>query len=129
VPLLVSLRCSLLAAITRCLASNHQILFFETSFYTEVKASHPQVDVVIAYFVTTRLWFLHNSIINHRQFHQRAPTNFLARLWWWRLAVWFEENVRGPVPPVFELPLPSLRPAVEKVARASKTRLGRSRDI
>ena len=80
-----------------------------------------QVDVVIAYFVTTRLWFLHNSIINHRQFHQRASTNFLARsylrsrhtftwtthinaslllrLWWWRLAVWFEENVRGPVPP------------------------------
>ena len=23
----------------------------------------------------------------------------LLRLWWWRLAVWFEENVRGPVPP------------------------------
>jgi len=94
-----------------------------------IARGHYTVDVVIAYFVTTRLWYLHNSIINHRQFHQRAPTNFLARLWWWRLAVWFEENVRGPVPPVFELPIPSLRPAVEKVARASKTRLGRSRDI
>ena len=38
-----------------------------------------QVDVVIAYFVTTRLWIQHNLIINHRQFHQKAPTNFLAR--------------------------------------------------
>ena len=38
-----------------------------------------QVDVVIAYFVTTRLWIQHNLIINHRQFHQKAQTNFLAR--------------------------------------------------
>ena len=29
------------------------------------------------------------------QYMQRC----LLRLWWWRLAVWFEENVRGPVPP------------------------------
>ena len=64
-----------------------------------IARGHYTVDVVIAYFVTTRLWFLHNLIINHRQLHQRASTNFLARLWWWRLAVWFEENVRGPVPP------------------------------
>jgi len=92
-----------------------------------VARGHYTVDVVIAYFVTTRLWILHQSIIHSRQAQVHAANNFLSRLWWWRLAVWFEENVRGPVPPVFELP--SLRPTVDKVARASKGRLGRARDI
>lgn len=94
-----------------------------------VARGHYSVDIVIAYFITTRLWCMHNSIIANRHFQQRSSTNYLGRLWWWRLAIWFEENVRGPVPPVFELPLPSFRPAVAKVTRASKNRMGRARDI
>ena len=31
---------------------------------------------------------------------------FCFRLWWWRLAIWFEENVKGPVPAQFEFPNP-----------------------
>ena len=31
---------------------------------------------------------------------------FFCRLWWWRLAIWFEENVKGPVPAQFEFPNP-----------------------
>jgi len=91
---------------------------------------HYTVDVVIAYYVTTRIWIMHNTMIVNRHFQQRSATNFLDRLWWSRLAIWFEENVRGPVPPVFQLPLPSFRPSVAKVAWAtSKTRMGRARDI
>lgn len=93
-----------------------------------VARGHYTVDVIIAYYITTRLWYLHNSIIAHRQFQQPGATNYLSRLWWWRLSTWFEENVRGPVPPVFELPFPafSFRPSVAKVARASRAR---ARDI
>ena len=30
----------------------------------------------------------------------------IYRLWWWKLAIWFEENVKGPVPPQWEFPNP-----------------------
>jgi len=71
-----------------------------------VSRGHYTIDVIIAYFVTTRLWFMHNAIIANRHFQQRSSTNHLGRLWWWRLAIWFEENVKGPVPAQFEFPNP-----------------------
>lgn len=72
---------------------------------------HYTIDVIIAYFVTTRLWILHNTMIASRQLQQqRSGVNYLSRLWWWRLVVWFEVNVKGPVPHQFELPWPSLTP-------------------
>jgi len=71
-----------------------------------VSRGHYTIDVIIAYFVTTRLWYMHNAIIANRHFQQRSSTNHLARLWWWRLAIWFEENVKGPVPAQFEFPNP-----------------------
>jgi len=78
---------------------------------------HYSIDVVIAYFVTTRLWYMHNAIIANRHFQQKSVTNHLARLWWWRLAIWFEENVKGPVPAHFEFPNPwsfSFNPVTSK---------------
>eukprot|EP00092_Neocalanus_flemingeri_P054719 GFUD01064479.1.p1 GENE.GFUD01064479.1~~GFUD01064479.1.p1 ORF type:complete len:317 (-),score=52.53 GFUD01064479.1:359-1309(-) len=71
-----------------------------------ISRGHYTIDVIIAYFVTTRLWYMHNAIIANRHFQQRASTNHLGRLWWWRLAVWFEDNVKGPVPAQFEFPNP-----------------------
>jgi hypothetical protein len=38
------------------------------------------VDVVLAYFITTRLWFMQNCIIHNHGFHQRSQSNYLARL-------------------------------------------------
>jgi shingomyelin synthase len=67
---------------------------------------HYSIDVILAYFITTRLWFMYNSIILNPSFQTRSTTNHLGRLWWWRLAVWFEENVKGPVPVQYEWPLP-----------------------
>lgn len=67
---------------------------------------HYSVDVILAYFITTRLWYMHNSVIHNHNLHQRSHSNYLSRLWWWRLAVWFEERVRGPVPNEYEIPRP-----------------------
>jgi len=67
---------------------------------------HYSVDVIIAYFVTTRLWFMQHSVIYNLHLQQRAPTNHLARVWWWRIMVWFEKNVRYPLPNEFEIPRP-----------------------
>jgi shingomyelin synthase len=67
---------------------------------------HYSIDVLLAYFITTRIWFMYNSIILNPSFQTRSTANHLGRLWWWRMAVWFEENVKGPVPVQFEWPLP-----------------------
>jgi len=69
---------------------------------------HYSIDIVVAYFITTRLWFVYNSIILNPSFQVKSATNHLGRLWWWRLAVWFEERVPGPVPLQYEWPLPGI---------------------
>ena len=30
--------------------------------------------------------------------------NYVFRMWWWRILVWFEQNIRQPVPNEFEIP-------------------------
>lgn len=89
---------------------------------------HYTIDVVAAYFVTTRLWYVHQSIINNRGLQQTSSTNYLSRLWWWRLAVWYEENVRAPVPYKFEIPSPWLLSSLQAVSSRTRTR-DPSRDI
>jgi len=65
---------------------------------------HYSIDVIVAYFVTTRLWYIQHSVIHNRVLQQESSTNYLSRLWWWRLTVWYEENVRAPLPYKFEIP-------------------------
>jgi len=67
---------------------------------------HYTIDVIVAYFVTTRLWYIHHSVIHNKVLKQESSTNYFSRLWWWRLSVWYEENVRAPVPYKFEIPKP-----------------------
>ena len=40
---------------------------------------HYSIDVIIAYFVTTRLWYIHHSIIANKVLHQKSSTNYLSR--------------------------------------------------
>jgi len=74
-----------------------------------VAKGHYSIDVIIAYFVTTRLWYILHTVINCKQLQNKTSANFLSRLWWWRLIVWYEENVKAPVPYKFEIPNPSFR--------------------
>jgi len=93
---------------------------------------HYSVDVVLAYFVTTRLWFMQHSVIMNLQLQQHTATNHLNRVWWWRLLVWFEKNVRHPVPNQFEIPRPwQVFYANAKNVATSATRVRRdpARDI
>jgi len=89
---------------------------------------HYSIDVIIAYFVTTRLWYIHHSIIANRVLQSKSSTNYLSRLWWWRLAVWYEENIKAPVPYKFEIPKPWITGL--QAAVSSRTRIrDPSRDI
>jgi shingomyelin synthase len=69
---------------------------------------HYSVDVILAYFITTRLWFMMHSVILNLQLQQHHTTNHMSRVWWWRILVFFEKNIKHPLPNEFEIPRPWL---------------------
>ncbi|XP_068628151.1 phosphatidylcholine:ceramide cholinephosphotransferase 2-like isoform X2 [Battus philenor] len=67
---------------------------------------HYTVDVVIAYYVTTRLfWSFHSLLVTpHRG--GGSGQHMLQREWWYWVFAYLERNVRGPVPRRYDWPLP-----------------------
>ncbi|XP_063530402.1 phosphatidylcholine:ceramide cholinephosphotransferase 2-like [Cydia strobilella] len=66
---------------------------------------HYTVDVIIAYYVTTRLfWTFHSLLLTP---HRHGPGQYMIqREWWYWLFTYLERNVRGPVPRRYDWPLP-----------------------
>merc|ERR1719355_271726 len=68
---------------------------------------HYSIDVIIAYWITTRLWYMYHSMTCTPHLQQASATNYFTRIWWWTFMRWQEENVKtGPIPNGFNLPLP-----------------------
>lgn len=71
-----------------------------------VARGHYTVDVLIAYYVTTRVFWVYHALSNSVALKVRGPNNYLSRLWWFFMFRYFERNVTGPVPRHYEWPLP-----------------------
>lgn len=67
---------------------------------------HYSVDVVIAYYVTTRLFWAYHTLANNTQLKKSGPNNYIGREWWFPIFQYFERNVGGPVPREYNWPLP-----------------------
>lgn len=72
---------------------------------------HYTVDVVVAYFITTRLFWWYHTLANQQCLKQDSQMNPVSRVWWFRLFSYFERNVQGVVPRHYQalfrwLPLP-----------------------
>lgn len=65
---------------------------------------HYTVDVVVAYFITTRLFWWYHSMANQQSLKDSSQSNPFSRVWWFRMFQYFEENVRGIVPRNYQLP-------------------------
>lgn len=65
---------------------------------------HYSVDVVLAYFITTRLFWWYHSMANQQSLKETSQSNPFSRVWWFRVFRYFEENVRGTVPRNYQLP-------------------------
>ncbi|XP_008323129.1 phosphatidylcholine:ceramide cholinephosphotransferase 2 [Cynoglossus semilaevis] len=65
---------------------------------------HYSVDVVIAYFVTTRTFWTYHTMANTHSLRQ-APNNFLSRTWWNPIFNFLEKNVQTTVPIKFSWPV------------------------
>ena len=78
---------------------------------------HYTIDVVVAYYVTTRLWCLYHLLLTQQQqqlqLQQQQPG---LELWWSPAARYFEANVLHPLPEEYSLPIPVfLRKKMNKI--------------
>uniref|UniRef100_A0A0K8TMX0 Putative conserved plasma membrane protein n=1 Tax=Tabanus bromius TaxID=304241 RepID=A0A0K8TMX0_TABBR len=67
---------------------------------------HYTIDVLIAYYVTTRLFWTYHTLANNNFLLKSGNNNYIGREWWFTYFKYFEKNVRGPVPRQYEWPLP-----------------------
>ncbi|XP_068917852.1 phosphatidylcholine:ceramide cholinephosphotransferase 2-like isoform X4 [Tenebrio molitor] len=72
----------------------------------QLSHGHYTVDVVLAYFVTTRIFWTYHTLANNVNLKQHSPNNLLGREWWFCFFLYFEGNVGGPIPRQFDWPLP-----------------------
>lgn len=71
-----------------------------------IARGHYTVDCIIAYYITTRIFYIYHTLANNASLKESGPSNFFERLWWYPLFWRFERNVQGVVPRHYEWPLP-----------------------
>ncbi|XP_016124875.1 phosphatidylcholine:ceramide cholinephosphotransferase 2 isoform X2 [Sinocyclocheilus grahami] len=69
-----------------------------------VAHEHYSVDVVVAYFITTRLFYWYHTMAN-LQTLKCSPNNYLTHTWWNPVFNFFERNVQTHVPCSFCWPI------------------------
>ncbi|XP_030758093.1 phosphatidylcholine:ceramide cholinephosphotransferase 2-like [Sitophilus oryzae] len=72
----------------------------------QLSHGHYTVDVLIAYYVTTRIFWIYHTLANNSNLKQFSSNNLLSRSWWFPIFMYFESNVGGPIPRQFDWPLP-----------------------
>ena len=54
---------------------------------------HYSIDVLIAYWITTRMWWMYHTLCNHEVLKSPENSdNYLNRIWWWYIFNYFEGN-------------------------------------
>ena len=89
---------------------------------------HYSIDVILAYFVTTRIWWIYHTLANNSTLRTSGDHNLLANECWWHAfrygptlklkrnssvdndlcSRWFEGKTKGPLPRKYNLPLPKI---------------------
>jgi hypothetical protein len=68
---------------------------------------HYSIDVVIAYWITTRMWWLYHTMANHENLKAtNNSSNYMAKVWWWYIFRYFEGQVPICLPRQYGWPLP-----------------------
>ncbi|KAE8589973.1 hypothetical protein XENTR_v10017884 [Xenopus tropicalis] len=66
---------------------------------------HYTVDVVVAYYITSRSFWWYHTMANQQVLKEESSANLLSRVWWYRPFQYFERNVVGIVPYTMQWPI------------------------
>lgn len=58
---------------------------------------HYLVDIIFAYYVSTRTLYMYHTVCSHESLHYSTPGNFFPKFWWWPLFVFFEVDNPGRI--------------------------------
>nr|CAI5865437.1 unnamed protein product [Callosobruchus analis] len=58
----------------------------------EISHGHYSVDVIIAYYITTRIFWTYHTLANNSVLKQYSSHNMLSREWWFGIFYYFECN-------------------------------------
>ena len=72
-----------------------------------VARGHYSIDVILAYFVTTRLWWIYHAMATSNINKKRSDENFLSQAWWFWIFHYFEKNVPSHLPRRYSISLPT----------------------
>ena len=77
-----------------------------------IARGHYSIDVVIAYWITTRIWWIFHTLAKNPNLKEvngfgRNENNYLKNLWWWYIFRYFECNVPICLPRRFNCPVPN----------------------
>jgi len=67
---------------------------------------HYTIDVILAYYVTTRIWWQYHTLAHNQRLKSRGEHNSLDNMCWWHVFRFFESNIRGPLPRKYSQPIP-----------------------
>jgi len=67
---------------------------------------HYTIDVILAYYVTTRIWWSYHTLAHNKHLRSRGEDNMVANECWWYAFRWFEGKTSGPLPRQYNLPIP-----------------------
>jgi len=67
---------------------------------------HYTIDVLLAYYVSSRLWWVYHTLAHNAVLRERGEHNHLTNLCWWPIFRFFEGKTSGPLPNSHSLPLP-----------------------
>jgi len=95
----------------------HWATFFASStgvIFILLERGHYSVDVLIAYWITTRVWWMFHTLaknktlktMDYNLLERTTDDNHLKSIWWWHIFRYFEINVPHNLSYQFDWPLP-----------------------
>jgi len=81
-----------------------------------VSRGHYSIDCLVAYWVTSRVWWTYHTMANTKHLKISGSHNHMENIWWWYVFRYAESGVPGEVPRRYSLPLPrKMREGVERI--------------
>jgi len=55
-----------------------------------VSRGHYLIDILLAYYITTRIFWIYHTLAYNYSLRIASPSNYLSQVWWWYLFKYFE---------------------------------------
>lgn len=91
-----------------------------------IARGHYTIDVLLAYYVTSRIWWVYHTLAHNQTLKQKGEHNFLDNMCWWHVFRFFEAKIQGPLPHRYSIPLPKV---AKRFIRVSFSRLRRENSV